>query len=116
MPQYMFIYRDPKEQHEADMSPDQMQKIMESWHAWIGQGMEAGWMATAGDALQPNGRVIGSDKVVSDGPFAESKEIVGGYSVVQADNYEMACEYAKSCPALNSPKGTVEVREIAVFE
>ncbi len=52
MAKYLLIYRSPKEQHKHEVSPDQMQKIMESWNTWIGKGMEAGWMVSPGDALK----------------------------------------------------------------
>ncbi len=113
MAKYMFIYRSPKEQHEHEMSPDQMQKIMEAWNAWIGQGMQEGWMENPGDALKVEGSIVNQDKVVSDGPFAESKEIVGGFSIVKADSLAGAAKIAKGCPAVDSPGGTIEIREMA---
>lgn len=103
------------EQHAAEMSPDQLQKIMEAWGAWIGEGTEAKWMVDPGDALNLEGRIVNSDKVVSDGPFAESKEIVGGYSIVQAADFDAACKIAKTCPAADSPGGTIEIRELAIM-
>ncbi len=51
--------------------------------------------------------------MVSDGPFAESKEIVGGYSIVEADDLSAASGLAKTCPAADSPGGTIEIRELA---
>jgi hypothetical protein len=56
---------------------------------------------------------VDKNKVMSDGPFAESKEIVGGYSVVQAATYEEAAEFAKRCPVLMDPDGSVEIRQLA---
>ena len=112
MARFMFIYRSSEDQHKNDFSPEQMQKVMEAWNGWIGKGMQEGWMVDPGDALNLEGRVMNKDKVVSDGPFVESKEIVGGYSIVQADDFDAACEFAKDCPALE-PDGTIEIRELA---
>jgi hypothetical protein len=69
-------------------------------------------MVDAGDALTPEGRVVNSKKVVTDGPFVEAKEIVGGFSIVKADTIDAAAEFAKGCPVLLSG-GRVEVRPLA---
>jgi hypothetical protein len=113
MARFLFVYRGPKEQHEHEMAPEQMQQIMESWMAWIGKGFEEGWMVDAGDALKLEGKVVNDAKVVSDGPFVESKEIVGGYSIVKCDSFDAAAELAKTCPAVSSPGGSIEIRELA---
>jgi hypothetical protein len=94
------------------MTPQEMQQIMEKWGAWIGEAMAKGWMINAGDALTEEGRVVDSRKVVTDGPFVESKEIVGGYSIVKADGLDAAAELAKGCPGLLTG-GRVEVRPLA---
>ena len=113
MPKFMFVYRGPMDQHESDMSPEQMQQIMEAWNQWIGQGFEAGWMIDPGDALNPDGAVLNHDKVVSDGPFVEAKEIVGGFSIIQADDLQSASKLAEGCPAVANPGSTIEIRELA---
>ena len=61
-----------------------MQQSMDRWTKWIGQGFAEGWMLDPGDALLPEGRVVATSQVVTDGPFVESKEVVGGYSVIKA--------------------------------
>ncbi len=111
MAKFMFIYRGGGD-HFEEMSPEEMQKVMQSWMDWIQGGMEAGWLLDGGDALKAEGSVVQSDSTVTDGPFAESKELVGGYSIVQADNMKQACEYAKTTP-ITAGGGTVEVRELA---
>ena len=65
-----------------------------------------------GDALKPGGAVVNADLSVTDGPFAESKELVGGYSMVEASELAAAVELAKTCPTHNYG-GQVEVRELA---
>lgn len=63
--------------------------------------------------LTPEGKVVrGSKKVVSDGPFMEGKEMVGGYLACKADSLEEAVEISKGCPILEFDNGIVEVREI----
>jgi hypothetical protein len=111
MANFLFVYRGAREAH-AKMTPEEMQQLMNKWGNWIGEAMSKGWMVNAGDALTEEGRVVDSRKVVTDGPFVESKEIVGGYSIVKADTIEAAAELAKGCPGLLSG-GRVEVRPLA---
>jgi len=111
MADFLFIYRS-EPQREAAMSPDQMQKVMQQWGTWITQALQQGWMTNPGDALTPEGKVVKSAKVVTDGPFVESKEVVGGYSVVKANSLAAAAELAKGCPGLEYG-GKVEVRPLA---
>src|SRR6266851_3495751 len=111
MANFLFVYRGGNET-EAKMTPDEMQKIMQKWNDWIGSGFQKGWLLDAGDALTPEGRVVNPKNVVTDGPFVESKEIVGGYSVVKADSLDAAAELAKGCPVLITG-GRVEVRPLA---
>ncbi len=111
MPKFMFVYRGGHEGME-DASPEQMQQVMQMWMDWIQGGTEAGWLLDGGDGLKPNGAVVKADLSVTDGPFAESKELVGGYSMVQATDLAAAIELAKGSPMPKSG-GTVEVRELA---
>jgi hypothetical protein len=111
MANFLFVYRGSGEA-EAKMTPDEMQQIMQKWSAWIHEAMAKGWMVNPGDALTMEGRVVDARKVVTDGPFVESKEIVGGYSIVQADSIDAAAELAKGCPGLLTG-GKVEVRALA---
>jgi hypothetical protein len=107
----MFIYRGGDE-GAAGLTPEQMQQIMQKWATWIGEAMKKGWMTDPGDALTQEGRMVNAKKVVTDGPFVESKEIVGGYSIVKADSLDAAAELAKGCPGLLTG-GQVEVRPLA---
>jgi hypothetical protein len=111
MADFLFVYRGSPEA-EAKLSPEEMQQIMNKWGAWIRGAMEKGWMTNPGDALKPEGKVVKANRAVTDGPFVESKEVVGGYSVIKADSLAAAAELAKGCPALLSG-GNVEVRPLA---
>jgi hypothetical protein len=110
MARFLFVYRGNPEA-TRQFTPEQMQQTMQKWGAWIGEAMQKGWMVDPGDGLTDEGRVVRT-KVVSDGPFVEAKEIVGGYSVVEAPTIEAASELAKGCPAV-SAGGSVEVRRLA---
>jgi hypothetical protein len=106
---FLFVYRKSSESY-GTLSPEEMQQMLQKWNAWITEGLRRGWMLDAGDALKQEGRVV-SAKVVTDGPFVESKEIVGGFSIVQADTLDAAAQHAKGCPGV-LVGGTVEVRPL----
>ena len=108
MAKFLFVYRSGKDSRDA-MSPEEMQQILQKWQTWIADGLRKGWMLDAGDALKGEGRVVRAGKVVSDGPFIEVKEMVGGYAIVQAETLDAAAEHAKGCPILLRG-GSVEVR------
>jgi hypothetical protein len=109
---FLFIYRGAQEAH-AKLTPEEMQQHLKRWETWIREGMQKGWMVNPGDALTAEGRVV-TAKVVTDGPFVESKEIVGGYSIVEADSVDAAAKLAKGNPGLLMG-GSVEVRPLAGY-
>jgi hypothetical protein len=111
MANFLFVYRGGDDRY-AKMTPEEMQQNMQKWGNWIRGALQNGWMVDPGDALTHEGRVVNAKKVVTDGPFVESKEIVGGYSIVKADSIDEAAELAKGCPALLTG-GKVEVRALA---
>jgi hypothetical protein len=111
MANFLFVYRGSNEGY-AKLTPEELQQNMQKWSTWIGEGFQKGWLLDAGDALKEEGRVVNAKKVVTDGPFVESKEIVGGYSIVKADTIDAAAELAKGCPILLTG-GKVEVRPLA---
>ncbi len=84
MANFLFVYRGGGDDY-AKMTPQEIEQNMKQWTDWIAEGFQKGWMVDAGDALTPEGRVVNAKKVVTDGPFVESKEIVGGFSIVKAD-------------------------------
>jgi hypothetical protein len=111
MARFLFVYRGGNDDY-AKMTPDEIQQNMQKWGTWIREAMQQGWMVDPGDALTEEGRVVNAKKVVMDGPFVESKECVGGYSIVKADTIDAAAELAKGCPGLLTG-GKVEVRALA---
>jgi len=110
MTKFMLVYHRP---HDAgsEPSPEERQKLMQKWQAWLTEGMAEGWLVDRGNGLTQECRVVDTKKAVTDGPFAETKEIIGGFSVVQAETIDAAAELAKECPALLSG-GHVEVRAL----
>ena len=103
--------------HEAAAarSPEEMQKNMELWMAWMGSLQEAG-IYKGGDPLEAECKTVaGPDRVVTDGPFAEAKEVIGGYTKVTTKDIETAVEHARGCPIYDDG-GRVEVRPIMHIE
>ena len=95
-----------------DLSPDQLQRQIERYMNWIEQLRRDGHFV-AGEPLEEIGKVLaGKDgNLVTDGPFTESKEVVGGYFIIRASNLDAAVELSKGCPIFGN-NGTVEVRPI----
>ena len=112
MKDFMFIFRGGIDFNTA--SPQQMEENMQQWFGWV-QDLKDRNIYAAGEALTPVGKTVRPQNVVTDGPFAESKEIVGGFFVVKANSLEEALELAKGCPDLPLG-GTVEVREVMKFD
>ncbi|MEO8147661.1 MAG: YciI family protein [Bacteroidia bacterium] len=111
MKEYLLLFRGGGG-GEMNQSPEQSQDHMQRWMEWMGDLGKQGKFIGA-QPLNNSGKLItGNKKVVSDGPFMEGKEIVGGYLICKADTYDEAVEISKGCPILEFDDGTVEVREI----
>jgi hypothetical protein len=111
MAKFMFIYRDSVTP-EPPPSPEEMQAFLGMWGEWFQKF--AGAILDGGDGLKPSGRVLKPGGLVSDGPYVEAKEVIGGYSVVQADDYEGAVAIARECPISKTGR-VVEIREFAGY-
>jgi hypothetical protein len=108
MSDFAFLYRG----RDTSASPEQMQKTMEKWRAWFKQLGENGHLKDIGHPLENSGKVVnGKQKSVTDGPFAEAKDVVGGFTLIRARDLEQATELSKACPILEVG-GSVEVRPI----
>ncbi len=108
MANYMYLFKGGM----PSMSPAEKQANMEEWGRWIGS-LAAQGKFKAGEPLNPQAYTVskkGND-LVTDGPFTEAKEMVGGYLIVEADSIESAIEMAKGCPGYKMG-GFTEVREI----
>jgi hypothetical protein len=109
MKDFMLLFRGAMQQFE--FSPEAMQNHMQKWFSWVDE-LKAKNIYVSGEPLVPAGKTVtGKKAVVTDGPFAESKEIVGGFFIIKANTIEEATEIAKDCPDLPLD-GIVEVREV----
>ena len=108
--QFLLLFRHPKD--GPDPSPEEMQKIMGKWMAWM-KGMGARGEFAGANRLDDTGAVIKGQRgaKLTDGPYAESKEIVGGYVIVNAASLAAATAIARGCPGLDND-AIVEVRPI----
>ena len=94
-------------------SPEQMQVWMKQTMDWIG-GIAAQNKFSGGNGLPfDDSRVVRHNNIVTNGPFGEINETIGGYIIVKADSVAEAVEFAKGCPVLQGEGNTVEVRKIA---
>ena len=96
-------------------TPEQIQAEMKRWQDWMGGIGAQGKLKNPGEGLGFQGKTMHADGSITDGPYAEVKEIVGGFIIVSADSVEEAIELANGCPALASG-GKVEVRDIVDYE
>lgn len=111
MDEFILIFRHQDGKKVA--SPEQLQMWMKQTMDWIG-GIAAQNKFSGGNGLPfEDSKVVSSDKMVTNGPFGDIKETIGGYVIVKADSVDEAVEFAKDCPILQGEGNTVEVRKIA---
>ena len=111
MAKFLLLYRDAAEPR-TQPSPEEMQGFLAMWGEWFQQFGSK--IVDGGDALLPTGRVLKPGGEVANGPYVEAKEIIGGFSVVEAEHYEAAVEIAQACP-IAKIGGGIEIREFAGY-
>ncbi|HZS37388.1 MAG TPA: YciI family protein [Polyangia bacterium] len=111
MANFMYLFRGGFDS-DANVAAAQMQAQMQKWVAWMQQLGKTGNFKS-GEPLEKTGKVLHAKKKnIHDGPYAEAKDVIGGYLIVSAENLEHATELAKGCPILENEGGTVEVRPV----
>ena len=111
MSEFTFLFRG----RDTSASPEQMQKNMEKWVAWFKELGEKGHIKYPGHPLEGTGKVVrGKQKTIHDGPYAEAKDIVNGFTLIEAKDLSQAVELSKGCPILEIG-GSVEVRPIQIL-
>lgn len=109
MSEFMMIFRHtPNLEHQP--TPEEIQESIKQWQDWIG-GIAAQGKFVSTSRLGYEGKTLQPNKVVTDGPYAEIKEIIGGNIVVKASSLEEALQMAEGCPVLQYG-GNVEIRNI----
>ena len=107
---YLLVYRSPTDAPRAAPSPAEMQEAMAHWTAWKTKFQEE--IVDMGDGLTRVGAVCRSTGV-TDGPYIEGKEVIGGYMLVETSSLERAIQIANEGPMIKSPGASVEIRALA---
>lgn len=109
MSQFVFLYRGV----DRSASPQEMQQIIQKWMAWMKELGDKGHLKDMGHPLDDNGKVVKGKqkKTITDGPYAETKDVVAGYTLVEAKDLAEAAELSMGCPIFERG-GFVEVRPV----
>ena len=109
--EYLLLFRGT--QWDKSLSPEEVQKVMGQFMAWFDRLSQEGKLK-AGQPLAREGKLVSGKRgrTIADGPFAESKEAIGGYFLLQVESVEEAVEIAQECPILEYG-ATIEVRPVA---
>ena len=114
MNEFMLLFRNKVGEGSYSVSPEQMQAAMPKWQNWIKEIIEKGQFVST-LPLDYEGSVI-RPGAITDGPYVEVKEIVVGYLICKTETIEDAIKIGKSCPILDYPNGSLEVRRITPFQ
>jgi hypothetical protein len=110
MAEFLFLFRGA-DAATAALSPKEMQDYMRRFQSWIVSLTKAGKLTSCGPLEKSGKTVVGPIGLVTDGPFAEMKDLIGGYSVVSAKDLDEATQLARDCP-FPAIGGTVEIRAV----
>jgi hypothetical protein len=106
--EFVFLYRGGGRSE----SPSEGEKVMQRWTAWLQKLGQEGHLKDRGQPLEREGKVVrAKGRTITDGPYAESKDIVGGYTLIEAKDLAQAAELAGGCPIFDYD-GLVEVRPV----
>lgn len=116
MSEFVYLFRSTSEQQAAAMgTPEAAQRSLQKWLGWVAQLEAEGQLKDRGQPLDRGGSVVsGKSKLVTDGPYAESKDLVLGFMVIQARDLHEAIEISKGCPIVEGG-GSVEIRPIVTL-
>ncbi len=115
--EFVLLFRRDFITKETQPSPEQMQASLKPWQDWMGGLAAQNKLSSPGNRLNSEGRVVKQNNVVTNGPYAEIKETLGGYIIVKAKDFDEAVQIAKGCPILQAPwNGNVEVRMAVSME
>ena len=109
MNEFVFLYRGGMD--GSAVSPDVMEAQMKRWQDWFAKLGEEGKLKDWGAPLQKDSKRVASGGVITDGPFSEGKEVIGGFSIIKAADLSEAASIANGCPVLLAG-GSVEVRQV----
>lgn len=114
MKEYLLIFRHEKSDNAEKPDEAQMKEVMKKWRQWI-QGIAQNGNFSSTNRLDSNGKTLKPGNIVTDGPYVEAKEMIGGYVIVKAASLDEATAIAKECPNL-AYGGNVEVRPVVSID
>ncbi|MGH9457050.1 MAG: YciI family protein [Thermoanaerobaculia bacterium] len=112
MAKYMLLLRD-NGTFDSGISPEEIQAIIQRYGDWRDALRKRGKLAASNKLSDGEGKLVrrnGSSLAVTDGPFAEAKEVIGGYFLLEADSYDEALALSRDCPHLDF--GSIEIRRV----
>jgi hypothetical protein len=108
MSEFVYLYRGGRRPE----SPAEGEQVMQQWATWLQDLAAKGHIKDQGQPLEPAGKVVrGKQRTITDGPYPESKDVVGGYTLIEATDLAQAAELAGGCPIFERD-GLVEVRPV----
>jgi len=111
MNEFLLIFRRDYATKETQPSPEHLQNMMKDWQNWMGSIAARNKLVSSGNRLADEGKVVKPGALVTNGPYVEIKEAIGGYILIRAESIDEAAEISKGCPILTIG-GNVEVRTI----
>lgn len=107
MSEFIYLYRGGR----RGRTPEESQQIMQKWLDWMKELTTSGNLKDPGQPLEEEGKVVNGTGAITDGPYAEAKDLVGGFTLIEADSLQRAAQLADGCPIL-SVGGSVEIRPV----
>jgi hypothetical protein len=114
MERFLLLIREDMEKRKK-LSEEEFQDCIQRMGLWIEEMAETGNFVAA-EPLQPIGRYVNKDSIMSDGPFIEAKEAISGYFIIKAENLAQAAAIAQNCPQVLNNTSVVEVRPIIAID
>jgi hypothetical protein len=112
MKDFMLLFRFPQGNFDpGKIPPAEFQALAKKWEDWAGGIAAQGRLASNGNRLALEGKVLKPGGVITDGPFVEIREMLGSFIIIKADSLEEATTLAHGCPALDT-NGSVEIRPV----
>jgi hypothetical protein len=110
MKEYILLFR--HENVNGKVSPEQIQQWMKQQMDWVNSIVEQNKFVSGTGLLFEDAKIVNHKKFITNGPFGDIKETLGGYIIVKAESADEAAEFAKGAPILQGEGNTVEVRQI----
>jgi hypothetical protein len=115
MQEFLLVFRNETVGNAPPPSPEELQARMKPWQDWMGSLAAQNKLVSSGNRLAQEGRVIKPANVITNGPYVEIKEAIGGYIIIRANTIDEAAELSKDCPILKMG-GNVEVRTVVPMD